>query len=309
MIGHQDERRTGARRRVGLLRTGVHLFVAMFVVIACAQIGAQTQATWTARQAPLKIFGNTYFVGTRGLSAILITSDAGHVLIDGPLAENVPQIVENIRTLGFRLEDVRLILNSHVHFDHAAGIADLQRLSGATVAARAPSAPVLESGRSGPDDPQLGGLPMMKPVEQVRVIADGEVVRIGPLALTAHATAGHTPGGTSWSWRSCEGERCLNLVYADSLNAISADGFRYTSSRSYPTGVQDFERGFSTLSSLPCDILVTPHPEASQLWQRVAVRDRAGATDGLVDASACRRYADAGRERLRRRIESEQIGN
>jgi metallo-beta-lactamase class B len=294
---------------VRLPRAGVHVFVATLLMLASARIGGQAQATWTARQAPLRIFGNAYYVGTRGLGSILITSDAGHVLIDGPLAENVPQIVEHIRALGFRIEDVRLILNSHVHFDHAAGIADLQRRSGAAVAARAPSAPVLESGRSGPDDPQFGGLPMMKPVNKVRVIADGEVVRVGPLALTAHATGGHTPGGTSWSWRSCEGERCLNLVYADSLNAISADGFRYTGSRSYPTGLQDFERSFSTLSSLPCDILLTPHPEASQLWERVAARDRAGAADALVDASACRRYADAGRERLRRRIESEQNGN
>src|SRR6187455_796282 len=93
------------------------------------------------------------------------------------------------------------------------------------------------------------------------------------------------------------------------VNAASADGFLYTSSRSYPGGLQDFERGFSTLSSLPCDILLTPHPEASQLWERVARRDRGGAADGLVDANACRRYADAGRERLRRRIESERNGN
>ena len=285
--------------------------VLAIMVLLAVPARAQNQAAWVAPQEPVRIFGNTYYVGSRGLSAILVTSDQGHVLIDAPMGQNAGMIAANIRALGFRVEDVRLILNSHAHFDHAGAIADLQRMSGAAVAARSASAPVLERGRSGPDDPQFGVVAAMTPVAvKVRVVADGEVVRLGPLALTAHATGGHTPGGTSWSWRSCEaggdGARCLDVVYADSLNAVSADGFLYSNSRTYPGGLEDFARGFAALSSMPCDILLTPHPEASQLWERIARRDRGGAGDALVDTAACRRYADAGRARLEQRLATER---
>ncbi|MGE0446731.1 MAG: subclass B3 metallo-beta-lactamase [Vicinamibacterales bacterium] len=282
-------------------------FAAVALLACLAASGALAQTAWFAPQEPVRIFGNTYYVGSQGLSAILITSPQGHVLIDAPMAQNASMIAANIRTLGFRVEDIRWILNSHVHADHAGATADLQQLSDAAVAARAASARVLETGQAGPDDPQFGLSGAMKPVRgPVRVIGDGEILRAGSLALTALATGGHTPGGTSWSWRSCEGDRCLNLVYADSLNAISADGFLYSNSRTYPTGVQDFERGFAALSAVPCDILITPHPEASQFWERIGRRDRGGDANALVGTGACRRYADAGRARLQRRLESER---
>jgi metallo-beta-lactamase class B len=220
-------------------------------------------AAWNATQAPFRIYGSTYYVGVRGLSSILITSDRGHILIDGDLPESVPRIAASIRALGFRVEDVKLILNSHVHFDHAGGIAGLQRLSGAEVAAGAASAKVLESGRLGPDDPQFGGLPAIPRVNRVQVIKDGETLRIGPLEVTAHLTPGHTAGGTSWSWKSCEEARCLHIAYVDSLTPVSSDTFRFTRNATYPNVLKDFEQSFATVSALPCDILLTPHPEVS----------------------------------------------
>jgi metallo-beta-lactamase class B len=257
-------------------------------------------AEWNAPQRPFRIYGNSYYVGTHGLGAILITSGEGHVLIDGALPESAPQILANIRALGFRTEEVKLILNSHAHFDHAGGIAALQRATGAAVAATPSSAAVLERGASGPDDPQYGVLLSYPPVRDVRAVADGETLRVGPLALTAHATPGHTRGGTSWSWRSCEDGRCLELVYADSQTPVSADGFRFTGSQA----TADFERGFAVLERIPCDVLLTPHPGASRLWERIAARD-GGAKDALVDRDACRRYAAAAREQLARRLASE----
>ena len=290
----------------------VHFRFAMatLLLLAAVPVGAQAQPfprdAWNAPQEPVRVFGNVYYVGPRGVSAVLVTSGEGHVLIDGGLPESVPRIMSSIRALGFRPEDVRLILNSHVHFDHAGGIGELQRLTGARVAATAASARVLQSGRSGPDDPQFGVVPPIEPAANVQVIADGETLRVGPLSLTAHATGGHTPGGTSWTWRSCHEGRCLDFVYADSLNAISADGFRFTASAAYPSALADFERGFERLSSVPCDVLLTPHAEASDLWDRLARRDGEGSVDALVDRTACRRYVDAARERLRTRLESEK---
>jgi metallo-beta-lactamase class B len=262
-------------------------------------------AEWNAPQKPFRIYGNTYWVGTHGLGSILVTSRQGHVLIDGGLPESAPAILDNIRALGFRVQDVKLILNSHAHFDHAGGIAALQRVSGAQVAASPWSATVLERGASAPGDPQYGlGIPY-RPASHVRIFADGDTLHVGPVALVAHLTGGHTPGGTTWTWRSCEGARCLNMVYADSQTPVSADDFFFTRNTTYPSAIADFEHGFSVLEQLPCDVLLTPHPDASQLWQRVAARD-AGRPDALVDPNACRTYASTARERLKRRIASEE---
>ncbi|MFL5575667.1 MAG: subclass B3 metallo-beta-lactamase [Gemmatimonadaceae bacterium] len=296
------------------------LLLALLAVLPPAALRAQTGdsaaarpstpncpncAAWNAPQPPFRVFGNTYYVGTHGLSALLVTSSAGHVLIDGALPESAPAILANVRALGFRVEDVKLILNSHVHFDHAGGLAELQRRSGAVVAASAPSAEVLERGTSGPDDPQYGILPAIAPIASVRVVADGETVHVGPLALTAHLTPGHTHGGTTWSWRSCEGERCEDLVYADSQTPVSAEGFLFTRSAAYPGALADFAKGLAVLDRLPCGILLTPHPDASGLWARLARRD-AGDANALVDPSACRRYAASARERLAQRVEREK---
>lgn len=258
-------------------------------------------AQWNEPRAPLRVHGNTYYVGTQGLAALLITSPEGHVLIDGGLPDSAPLILENIRALGFDARDIRLILNSHAHFDHAGGIAALQRASGARVAASEPSAPVLERGSSSAGDPQYGILLDFPPVPNIQRFADGETLRVGPIAVTAHLTAGHTPGGTTWTWQSCDDAGCLDLVYADSQTPISADGFRYSDSPAYPTVLADFERGHRTLESLSCDILITPHPGASSLWKRL----EAG-PDGLIDRDACKRYAAAARKLLERRLEAER---
>lgn len=263
-------------------------------------------AEWNVPQKPFRVFGNTYYVGTHGLSAILVTSPRGHVLIDGALPQSAPQVLANVRALGFRVRDIRLIVNSHTHFDHAGGIAAVQRASGARVAASAASAPALERGTSGRDDPQYGSLPAYPAVRgPVRIVADGETVRVGDLALTAHATPGHTPGGTTWTWRSCEAGRCLDLVYADSQTPVSSDDFYFSRNTTYPNAVADFERGATVLEHLSCDVLLTPHPDASGLWERLAARD-AGNPDALIDRGACARLAATAREQLARRLADER---
>jgi metallo-beta-lactamase class B len=255
-------------------------------------------------QSPFRIYGNTYYVGTHGLGSILITSRQGHVLIDGGLPESVPQIVAHIRSLGFRAEDIKLIVNSHAHFDHAGGIAELQKLSGAQVAASKWTAEVMRRGAVARDDPQFGVIIPIAHVARVTVLKDGEVLTIGPVNMTAHLTPGHTPGGTSWTWRSCEDARCLNLVYADSLTSVSADGFLFSRSKLYPHAVEDFERSFAFLENTPCDILITPHPDFSNLWQRLEMRR--SNPDALIDTTACRALAERSREQLHKRLAVER---
>ncbi len=261
-------------------------------------------AHWNAPQEPFAVYGNTYYVGARGLSSVLITSPAGHVLIDGGSPRSPEQIARNIRQLGFRLEDVKLILGSHEHFDHAGGIAELQRLSGATVLASVAAAPVLRTGQPDKGDPQFADLPPMAAAAKVRTVRDGETVRLGPLAITAHYTPGHTQGGTSWTWQSSEGGRMANMVYADSLNAIAAPPFRYSGDPAYPTARADVERSIARVAALPCDILVSAHPEAGGLWTRKARQSQHG-NAAFIDPHACRAYADAGRARLAAQLAAE----
>lgn len=258
-------------------------------------------AEWNASTQPERLFGNTYYVGTRGLASLLIRSDSGHILVDAGLPESAPRIMESIRALGSRVEDIRLIVTSHVHYDHAGGVAAIQRASGARVAASPWSAKVLAMGKTLPDDPQYAIALAYPGVTDTRVseVNDGETLRVGLLAITAHFTPGHTPGGTTWSWRSCEKGDCRDFVYADSQTPVSAEDFRFSDSRSYPRAVQDFERSFSVLSALSCDILLTPHPAASRLWERVQ-------SNALRDPEACRRYAATARNQLNRRLARER---
>ena len=263
-------------------------------------------AEWTQPQKPFRIYGNTYYVGTRGLSAILIASPQGLVLIDAPLERNAAQIEANIRALGFRVADIKLILNTHAHSDHAGAIAALVRDSGARVEASSAGAKALMLGGKDPEDPQYGDAPVFAPVAKVTVVADGGVLRVGDLAMTAHYTPGHTPGSTTWTWQACDVARCLAMVYADSLSSISAEGYRYTDDAAHPHRVEDFRHGIDTIAGLPCDILMTPHPEQSGFLDKVARRDAGTKPDPVIDPGACRAYAESGRAALDARLAKEK---
>lgn len=259
---------------------------------------------WNEPHRPFRIFGNTYYVGTGGLAAILITSPRGHVLIDGALPESAPLIAASVRALGFRLEDVRILLNTHAHYDHAGGLAALQKASGAQVLLHPWSARVLRMGTSLADDPQFGlSLPFPGVVAD-RELRDGETVRLGDLALTAHFTGGHTPGGTSWAWRSCEGELCRDILLADSQSPIGDDDFRFSANTRYPNVLQEFANSRARFESMPCDILLTPHPGLADVFGRLARRE-AGDSTAFRDSAACRAYAAAARQRLDARLQQE----
>lgn len=264
---------------------------------------------WNQPRAPFRLFGNTYYVGVAGLSALLVTSERGHILLDGGLPQSAALIDANIRSLGFRTEDVKVIVNSHGHYDHAGGIAALQRLSGAVVAASASSAQAFERGENTPDDPQYGygrAANAFPAVNQVRVVADGEVVRVGDLAIEVHMTPGHTPGSTAWTWRSCEGARCLNMVYADSLTPVSAPGFRYTGDATTPSRVEAFRRSIAAVAALPCDIIVSTHPASTGLDRKLARRGQSDSADAFIDPAACRAYAAGAAAQLDARIAEER---
>ena len=259
-------------------------------------------AGWNDPAKPRRVYGNTWYVGTCGISALLVTSDSGHVLIDGATKEAAPQVEASIRALGFRIEDVRFILATHAHLDHAGGFAQLQHDSGAVMVSRGADAAAIERGRGDRSDPQFLSIEGFPPVPHVRRIVDGEVLRLGPISLTAHATPGHTPGSTSWTWDSCQGARCLHLAYVDSVSAISDDVYRYTDEASHPGALAAFRQTLATVTALPCDVLMTPHPSVSNLFARVGAR----ASAPLVDANACRALAANAGKTLDERIAKER---
>lgn len=274
---------------------------AAFASDAPAATACRDDAGWNDPATPLHVYGNTWYVGTCGISALLVTSDEGHILVDAATPQAGPQILANIRALGFKPEDVRAIVFSHEHFDHAGSLAELQRATGAPVYARAPAVGTLKRGMPDRTDPQLEVAEPMAPVADVVTLADDGVVRVGPLVLQAVASPGHTPGGTSWTWRSCDGDNCRQMVYADSLTAISDDVYRYTDEAAHPGYVAAFRATLARVAALDCDVLITPHPSASRLWTRIGP----AANAALADRGACHAYAQKASERLDKRLADE----
>jgi len=248
--------------------------------VACD--GAKDPDSWTRPAPPVRIHGNTYLVGSCGISSILIVGSDGDVLIDGGPEAAAGLIADNIRALGYRLQDVRFILTSHEHYDHVGGISELQRLSGATVVTSAAAAPVLRSGVPAASDPQFGLAKRFPAVEVGRIVRDGEEVLLGNVMLTAVATPGHTAGAMSWRWVSCDGGVCRTIVYADSLTPVSNDAYRFSD---HPTELAAFRASIAKIADSPCEILLTPHPSASRMPDRLAIGRP------LLDPEACKTYA------------------
>jgi metallo-beta-lactamase class B len=254
--------------------------------------------TWDDPVKPFKVYGNTYYVGMRNIASVLITSDFGHVLIDGGFPESVPQITANIEALGFKVTDVKAILSSHAHADHAGGIAELQRLSGAQVYARNAAAEVLRTGKLPRDDPQFRSKspPIPKVAVQVWNLSDEQLLGVGGIRMLVMPTPGHTPGGTTWTWESCAGDKCLNMVYADSLAPVGSGDFRFSDGGDSGAGAQ-LRRSIDRVEKLPCDVLITPHPESSGFMERI-VKVPADNPAAIKDDTQCRQYAEAARARL-----------
>lgn len=256
---------------------------------------------WLRPEKPLHVHGNSYLVGFAGISVALIKTDAGLILIDGALPQAVPAIEANLRALGFSISDVKLILSTEPHSDHAGGLAALARDSGATVVASGWAANVLRTGRRAADDPQAAWLETFPGVARVRVVRDGEAIRLGSVVVTARATPGHTPGSMSWTWRSCEGRSCLNMVFGASLNPMAADGWRF-SDPAHAGTVASFRRTFARFRALPCDVLFSAHPDQSDQDVRAARFRASPSAKAFIDRNACRAYADKNEARLDRKI-------
>ena len=291
-----------------ILRYG--LICAALLLTACGQRALEPDEpivcdqcdNWNEPQDPFRIHGNTWYVGTAGLSSILVETDDGLILIDGGLPQSAALIDANIRNLGFDTLDVKAILASHAHYDHVGGIAALQRYTGATVFAGQPALEPLRNGRLTVDDPQYvadsdqGNFPA---VDQPVVVGNGEVVTIGSVDVQAVYTPGHTPGSTTWTWQSCALNVCYDVVYADSMSAVSAEGFKFTES-----GVADkLVASAGIIADLECDILLSPHPFFFGMADKLRRIDQG---NPFVNNVGCLLYAESSLQWLEQRLEAER---
>jgi len=256
---------------------------------------------WNLPQEPFRIYGSSWYVGTVGLSSILIEAGEELILIDGALPQSAAVIDVNIRSLGFDPKNISTILVSHAHYDHAGGIAALQRFTGASVYSSVEGAKALDSGELQPDDPQYieGSRVSFPAISKVVAVADGDIVTTAGVNVRAVYTPGHTPGGMSWAWESCVLETCYQLIYADSLTAVSAEGFSFGDSLAAIQLIESADK----ISLLDCDILLSPHPFFFGMQNKLKNRDGG---NPFVNNVACSMYAETALGWLERRLRAER---
>jgi metallo-beta-lactamase class B len=279
-------------------RTAYLSAVTAIAVLAFGQ-GSRRQQ-WNRPQEPFQVIGNIYYVGTAGLGSYLITTPAGNMLLDGALPESAPLIERNVETLGFHMRDVKYLLNTHAHYDHAGGLAALKKASGAKMVASAADAVVLNSGIQGSYG---AGWDSRFPAAHVdKIVSDGEQLSLGGTTLTAHITPGHTKGCTTWTTTVTEGGIRHNVVFYCST---SVPGYPLLHNRYYPQIVDDYRHSFAILKTLSCDVFLANHTEFFDMEDKLK-RRKAGAPNPFVDSTEFQKYVAASEAEFNATLQSQQ---
>ncbi|HXX18740.1 MAG TPA: subclass B3 metallo-beta-lactamase [Candidatus Acidoferrum sp.] len=250
-----------------------------FPALAGAQANDQSRAM-NQPVAPFHIIGNIYYVGASDITSYLIVTPAGDILLDGGFVETAPQIERNIQTLGFKLADVKILLNSHAHLDHAGGISELRRLTGAQFVAMDGDVPALTAGTAYPA------------AAPDRVIHDGDTVTLGGVTLTAHLTPGHTRGCTTWTMTTEDGGKMYNVVFVGSATVLPQYKLidRPGAPATYPGIEADYEKTFRVLKSLPCDVFLAAHGSMYSLAQKREAMSKNPARNPFIDPVGYQAY-------------------
>jgi len=280
------------------------LAIALLPLLLPALARAQEDPTSRSSNQPVepyRIAGNLYFVGASDVTSFLITTPEGHLLLDGGFAETAPMIEANVRKLGFKLEDVKILLSSHAHFDHAGGLAELQRKTGARLYAGAGDVDLLARGGSG--DFAFGDRLRFPAVQVDHPVHDGETVRLGGTTLTAHATPGHTRGCTSWSMVIEEGGKRYDVVFVGSTTINP--GVHLAGKPSYPGIAEDYAKSFATLKALPCDIFLGSHASFYQGLEKAERLKKGEGPNPFVDPQGYRDFLSGTEKAYREQLEKE----
>lgn len=264
---------------------------------ALAQANAQSRAM-NQPFAPFHIIGNIYYVGASDIASYLIVTPAGDILLDGGFVETAPQIEANIQTLGFKLADVKILLSSHEHLDHAGGLAELKKLTGAQFVAMAKEVPGLESGASFPA------------VAPDRIIHDGDTVELGGATMTAHLTPGHTRGCTTWTMVTQDGGKPYNVVFVGSASVLP--NYKLTdrpgNPATYPGIEADYEKTFRVLKSLPCDVFLGSHGQFYSLVQKREAMSKDPARNPFIDPAGYQAFVARAEAAFQAELQREHSG-
>jgi len=277
--------------------------LSLAVLLTGSRQASATDPSWTRDFPPFRIAGNLYYVGSEELAAYLIATPQGLILINSNIASSPPQIKRNVEALGFHFSDIKILLISHGHFDHCAGSAEIKRMTGAKYFVMDRDVPVVESG--GRNDFQYARDKSMwfPPTHVDRVLHDGDTVRLGGTILTAHLTAGHTQGTTTWTMDQNESGKTLHVVIVGGPNVL--DSYRLVGHKSYPQITDDFRHQFEVLRALPCDVFLGAHASFFGLKEKYQ-RWKAGDKDAFVDPAGYRHYVADRQQAFEANLERQQ---
>ena len=253
--------------------------------LALPQKDDDQRRAWNRPVKPFRIIGNIYYVGATEVSSFLITTPAGHILLDSGFAETVPLIKANLAQLGFKLEDVKLLINSHAHYDHAGGLADLKEMTGAQLITSEADAAALAVGDKG--DFQWGDVFAFKPVKADRFVHDGETIELGGVSLTAHLTPGHTRGCTTWTMKVAEGGKQLDVLF---IGSTTIPGYKLLDNAKYPNIVADYAHTFALLKTLKCDVFLGPHGSFFAMKEKRERLDKGARPNPFIDPNNYRDF-------------------
>jgi len=267
-----------------------------------AAFAVRKELSWVVPTDPFQIADNLYYVGSAGVSAFLIKTSDGAILIDGGMPGGEKRIEKSLATLGFKPTDVKILLNTHAHFDHAGDFAALKRDTGAILAASAGDRKALETGTYiGSEDVGVSKFP---PVKVDRVLADGDVVTLGGVSLTAHVTPGHTAGCTSWTFPIQYGGQTKQVFVSCSTSVGVNRLVSKTKGPQYPGIVADYEKTFARLKTFRADIYLAPHNEQFGMAQKRA--KMVEGLDAFVDPNELQARVAASEADFRRALAKQQ---
>ena len=297
-----------------LLRSVFLIAVFLLALNPCSAQSDEASRAMNAPVKPYRVIGNIYYVGASDVSSFLITTPNGHILLDSGFIETVPQIKQNVAQLGFRLEDIKILLNSHAHYDHAGGLAELKRLTGAKLMTSEGDVALLAAGGKG--DPNFGDRFLFEPVKPDRVLRDGDKVELGGVTMVARMTPGHTKGCTSWTMKvrdsgkengsggkqNVKGGKEYDVVF---VGSTSAPGYKLVNNSGYPGIVADYEQTFRLLKSLPCDVFLAAHGSFYDMLGKAKLAEQGTASNPFIDPDGYKRYLETSEKSFRKLLASQ----
>lgn len=260
--------------------------------------------SWNAPFPPFRLIGNIHYVGASGISSFLITTPEGHILLDTGFETTVPRIRESVAKLGFKLTDIKIILNSHAHTDHAGGHALMQELTGARILMSEADAALLASGGTNDFTPYSKELIGYRPAKADRILRDGDKVTLGGTTLTCHLTPGHTKGCTTWTMDVVEDGKVQHIVFFGSTSILS--GVPLVNNAQYPAIAADLAASYKKLKSLPCDVFLAPHTGFFNLPEKAEQLARGQKPNPFIDATAFKKFLTPAEQKFLKQLAEEQ---